>query len=144
MPDLILVDGGVGHVHAAEQVIRALKLDLDVAGMVKDDRHRTRGLVFGGNETDLRGMPALFHLIGGIQEEVHRFAIDYHRGVRKSAAVRSQLDEIPGIGEKRRNALLTKFGSIDAIKDADEDALAAAPGMNLTAAKQVRAYFAQR
>jgi excinuclease ABC subunit C len=142
MPDLILVDGGIGHVHAAEQVIRAMKLNLDVAGMVKDDKHRTRGLVFGDRETDLKSMPTLFHLIGGIQEEVHRFAIDYHRGVRKSAAVRSLLDDIPGIGAKRRNALLTKFGSVDAIKEANEEELMAVPGMNLAAAKQVRLYFA--
>ncbi|MDR0356969.1 MAG: excinuclease ABC subunit UvrC [Clostridiales Family XIII bacterium] len=141
MPDLILVDGGAGHVRAAEQVVRALKLNLDAAGMVKDDKHRTRGLVFGGAEFDLKATPALFHLIGGIQEEVHRFAIDYHRGARKSSAVRSRLDEIPGIGERRRNALLTKFGSIDAIRNAEEDDLAAVPGMNRSAAKQVRAFF---
>jgi excinuclease ABC subunit C len=142
MPDLILVDGGLGHAHAAEQVVSALKLRLDVAGMVKDDRHRTRGLVLGGKEIDLKATPELFHLIGGIQEEVHRFAIDYHRGVRKSAATRSQLDEISGIGEKRRNALLMKFGSIDAIKEAKEGDLAAVPGMNAAAAKRVKEYFA--
>ncbi|MDR2156960.1 MAG: excinuclease ABC subunit UvrC [Clostridiales Family XIII bacterium] len=144
LPDLILVDGGAGHVRAAEQVTRALKLDLDVAGMVKDDRHRTRGLIFGNRETDLKATPTLFHLIGGIQEEVHRFAIDYHRGVRKSAAVRSQLDDIPGIGEKRRNALLARFGSIDAIKAAEEDEIGAVPGMNRSAAREVKAYFAGR
>ncbi|MDR0852491.1 MAG: excinuclease ABC subunit UvrC [Clostridiales Family XIII bacterium] len=141
MPDLILIDGGTGHVHAALQVIGALGVPLAVAGMVKDDRHRTRGLIVADAEIDLKESPALFHLIGQIQEEVHRFAIEYHRGVRSSAAIRSELDEISGIGAKRRNALLLRFGSIDAIRTATEEELSQTPGMNAAAAHSVRTFF---
>jgi excinuclease ABC subunit C len=142
LPDVILVDGGKGHVSAALQITEAMGADVRVAGMVKDDRHRTRGLVTsGGDEIDLRSSPELFHLVGNIQEEVHRFVIEYHRGARKAKAVRSQLDEINGVGEKRRNALLMAFGSIEAIRAADEEALAAVPGMNAKAARAVREFF---
>ncbi|MDR1068640.1 MAG: excinuclease ABC subunit UvrC [Clostridiales Family XIII bacterium] len=142
LPDVILVDGGKGHVTAALQITEAIGADVRVAGMVKDDRHRTRGLVTAaGDEIDLRSKPELFHLVGNIQEEVHRFVIEYHRGARKAKAVRSQLDEINGVGEKRRNALLMAFGSIDAIRAADKEALAAVPGMNARSARAVREYF---
>jgi excinuclease ABC subunit C len=142
LPDIILIDGGKGHVSAALQITGAMGIDICVAGMVKDDKHRTRGLVAAdGTETDLRGKPELFHLIGSIQEEVHRFVISYHHGTRRRGAVHSLLDDIPGIGERRRNALLTAFGSIDAIREADEAAIAAVPAMNTAAAKAVRAYF---
>jgi excinuclease ABC subunit C len=175
LPDLLLIDGGLGHVHAAEQVMDAIGMGgIAVAGMVKDDRHRTRGLIHvhaaggdtsthgpaapilpddfagtyvrgtdesGYTETDLKKMPELYHLIGRIQEEVHRFAIEYHRGVRKSHMSHSELDEIPGIGAKRRNALLMRFGGIDGIKAASEADLASTPGMNAAAAKAVFAHF---
>jgi excinuclease ABC subunit C len=142
LPDVILIDGGRGHVHAALQVTEAMNVNVRVAGMVKDDRHRTRGLVMpDGREVDLKGRPALFHLIGSIQEEVHRFVIDYHRGARKRKAVRSLLDEVSGIGEKRRNALLAAFGGIDGVRAADEAALAAVTGMNAAAARAVREFF---
>jgi excinuclease ABC subunit C len=145
IPDIMLIDGGKGHVAAALEVINAMNMNVNVAGMVKDDRHRTRGLIAeDGTETDLKDKPELFHLIGGIQEEVHRFVIDYHRGARRAKAVHSLLDDIPGIGEKRRNALLMAFGSIDAIREADEIALAAVPGMNIAAAKTVREFFAAK
>ncbi|MDR3072186.1 MAG: excinuclease ABC subunit UvrC [Clostridiales Family XIII bacterium] len=141
LPDLILIDGGTGHVHAAEQVVRAMGLNLLVAGMVKDDRHRTRALIYQDRELSLKERPELYRLIGNIQEEVHRFVIEYHRGVRKSVVIRSQLDEIPGVGEKRRNALLTFFGSVEAVKEADEQSLLAVPGMNIAAARSVFQYF---
>jgi excinuclease ABC subunit C len=141
MPDLILIDGGLGHVHAAEEVLRAMKVDIRVAGMVKDNRHRTRGLVYRDEELDLKEHPKLFALIGGIQEEVHRFAITYHRGVRNRKAIRSELEEIAGIGEKRRNALLLAFGSIDGIREAGEAELAAVPGMNRASAHAVSVHF---
>ena len=143
LPDVILVDGGKGHAAAAEQIIPALGIGppIPVLGMVKDEKHRTRGLVSGGTETDLSETPELYHLIGAIQEEVHRFAVDYHRGVRGKKAVKSALDDIPGIGEKRRRALLLKYGGIEAIKSATVEELAAVPGMNRAAAEAVAAWF---
>jgi excinuclease ABC subunit C len=144
LPDALLIDGGVGHVNAASLVTKALRVDIPVAGMVKDERHRTRGIVYDGLETDLKELPELYHLLGRIQEEVHRFAIEYHRSSRRTKAVRSQLEDIPGIGEKRRNALLLAFGSIDAIRVAAEEELTRVPGMDGRAAKAVRAFFAEK
>ena len=143
LPDVILVDGGRGHAAAAEQVAAALGLDppVPILGMVKDERHRTRGLVLGDTEIELEQQPELYHLIGEIQEEVHRFAVEYHRGVRGKKALRSELDEIPGIGEKRRRALLLKYGGIDGIRAATVDELTAVPGMNRAAAEAVAARF---
>jgi excinuclease ABC subunit C len=145
LPDIILVDGGKGHVAAAEQITQALGMEkpVPILGMVKDDRHRTRGLVCGDHETDLAAAPELYHLIGTIQEEVHRFAVDYHRGVRGKSLTRSELDDIAGIGEKRRRALLLKYGGIEAVKGASVEELAAVPGMNRAAAEAVRAHFAK-
>ena len=168
LPNVILVDGGKGHVAAADQIIDALfkdgysgsSLALDgennsdsssisskvirppCLGMVKDDRHRTRGLVTKDSEIDLAGKPELYHLIGVIQEEVHRFAIEYHRGKRGKSIIKSELDEIPGIGEKRKNVLLLKYGGIEAIKSASVDELAQTPGMNQKAARAVFDWFA--
>ena len=142
MPDVILVDGGKGHVTAAEQIINALKMEqlIPVLGMVKDDKHRTRGLVSATAETELSQTPELYHLIGDIQEEVHRFAVDYHRGVRGKSLAKSELDEIPGIGEKRRRALLVHFGSLEKIRAASKDELSQVPGMNKAAAEAVAAW----
>lgn len=142
LPDLILMDGGLGQVNAAKAVLAALRLDIPVAGMVKDDRHRTAGLIYEGERRELKGKSQLFSYIGAIQEEVHRFAIDYHRKLRGKALTRSVLDAIPGIGEKRKMSLLSKFGSIDAIKAADVEELAGAPGMNMSVAENVYKYFA--
>ena len=126
---------------AIRLALPALGLDppVQILGMVKDERHRTRGLVLGDMEIELEQQPELYHLIGEIQEEVHRFAVEYHRGVRGKKALRSELDEIPGIGEKRRRALLLKYGGIDGIRAATVDELAAVPGMNRAAAEQVTA-----
>lgn len=137
MPDLILMDGGKPQVSAAEQVLAALKVDIPVAGMVKDDKHRTRGLLYRDQELDLKNDPVLYRYAAAIQEEVHRFAIDYHRGLRKKSLQRSALDTIEGIGEKRRNALLTHFGSIDRIREATLEELCQAPGMTKPAAEKV-------
>jgi len=147
LPDVILVDGGKGQAAAAEQVTAALGIDppIPVLGMVKDERHRTRGLVSGGSggmEIDLKQWPELFHLIGAIQEEVHRFTVEYHRGVRGKKTVKSELDDIPGIGEKRRRTLLLKYGGPEGIKNATVDELAAVPGMNRATAEAVAAWFA--
>lgn len=138
LPDLVLIDGGRTHVSAAEQVLRAMKLQIPVLGMVKDDKHRTRGLIFQEKELDLKKNPVLFRHIAAIQEETHRFAIDYHRGLRKKQLQRSQLDEIEGIGEKRRNALLAYFGSIDNIKRASIEELCCVQEITRTAAEKVR------
>jgi excinuclease ABC subunit C len=142
LPDLILMDGGKGQVNAALRVLEALKLDIPVAGMVKDNRHKTSGLVYGEDEIALRGRPALFAFIGTIQEEVHRFSIDYHRKVRGRALTRSVLDDIEGVGEKRKAALLGHFGSVERIKAASVEELASAPSMNRAVANAVYQHFA--
>jgi len=148
LPDVILVDGGKGHVAAAGQVMKALGVDppIPVLGMVKDERHRTRGLVSAGadgaeTETDLEQIPELFHLIGAVQEEVHRFAVDYHRGKRGKRAVQSELDKIPGIGEKRRRALFLKYGDIGEIYAAPVEEIASVSCMNRAAAESVKAWL---
>ena len=143
LPDLILMDGGIGQVHAAQAVLRALKLDIRVAGMAKDDKHRTRALVYMDQEYDLKHQSDLYSFLGTIQEEVHRFAIEYHRKLRGKQMTRSVLDGIEGIGEKRKLALLSHFGSVDNIRAASVDELSRAPGMNLAVAEKVSEYFAK-
>lgn len=137
MPDLLLIDGGKPQVSAAEQVLRALEVHIPVAGMVKDDKHRTRGLVYREKELDLKEHPVLFRYIASVQEEVHRFAVEYHRGLRKKSLQRSALDAVDGIGEKRRNALLSHFGSIDRIREATLEELCKVPGITKPAAEKV-------
>jgi excinuclease ABC subunit C len=137
IPDLILMDGGKGQVSAAAQVLKAMKIDIPIAGMVKDDKHRTRALLYENKEIDLKMNPVLYKYIASIQEEVHRFAIEYHRGVRNRKLQRSVLDEIEGVGEKRKNALLAHFGSIEKIKEADIEELCAVPGMTEPVAKNI-------
>ncbi|MEG1930261.1 MAG: excinuclease ABC subunit UvrC [Anaerovorax sp.] len=115
-PDLILMDGGRAQVSVVEQVLLAMNVEIPVAGMVKDDKHRTRGLVYRNEEFSLQDRRELYHYLGKIQEEVHRFAITYHQEIRNKGMHCSELDKVEGIGEKRRNDLLRHFGSIDAIK----------------------------
>ena len=140
-PDLLFIDGGLGHVNAVKEVLSAMGEHIVTAGMVKDDRHRTRGLLVDGSEIDLKEYPVLFRYVTSIQDEVHRFAVDYHRGIRSRNMSRSVLDGIPGIGEQRKKALLAAFGSIEAIKQADVEQLAAVDGMNRKAAEEVNRYF---
>ncbi len=140
-PDLLFIDGGKGHVNAVEEVLSAMGEHIVTAGMVKDDRHRTRGLIVNGREVVLKEHPALFRYVTSIQDEVHRFAIDYHRGIRSKNMSRSVLDEIPGIGEQRKKALLAAFGSIGAIREADVQRLTEVEGMNRKAAEAVYLYF---
>ena len=142
MPDIILLDGGKGHANAVEKILSGLNTNIPVAGMVKDDKHRSRGLIVGDKEIDLKEYPKIGKLIGTIQEEVHRFAIDYHRGLRNKSSLKSELDDIPGIGPRRRMALLEKFGSIDKIKNATTQELAETEGMNIRAAEQIKDFFA--
>ena len=118
-PDLLLIDGGVGHVTVALSIIASLGIDIPVFGMVKDEKHRTRALVTSdGREIAIDGKPAVFAFIGTIQEETHRFAISYHKKLRSKRLRYSQLDEIPGIGKKRKESLLKQFKSISGISDA--------------------------
>jgi excinuclease ABC subunit C len=143
LPDIILMDGGRGQVTAALKVIRALGLTVPVAGMAKDDRHRTRALVFeDGREIDLAHHSVLFRYCGTIQEEVHRFAIDYHHSLHSRNSFHSELDDIPGIGPKRRNDLLYYFKSVDAIRKASEDELMQVPSVSRQAAENIISYFA--
>jgi excinuclease ABC subunit C len=115
-PDLLLIDGGIAHANTALDALRELELDFPVFGMVKDDRHRTRALVTpDGAEIGIDGNQAVFSLIGNIQEETHRFAITYHRQLRSKRLRYSELDEIPGIGPKRKQDLLKTFKSLTAI-----------------------------
>ncbi|MCL1917149.1 MAG: excinuclease ABC subunit UvrC [Peptococcaceae bacterium] len=139
LPDLILVDGGLSQVHGAEEALASLNLTLPVAGMIKDDRHRTRTLVTPQNP-QLTLTPEVFHLIEQIQEEVHRFAITFHRQKRQHDFLISELDAIPGIGRKRRLLLLKYFGSLDAIKKASCADLQGA-GLPLSTAQNLIDYF---
>ena len=140
-PDLILMDGGKGQVNIALSVIRDLGLEIPVAGMVKDDHHNTRGLYFNGKETRIDKRSEGFKLITRIQDEAHRFAIDYHRKLRGKTQTRSVLDDIPGIGEKRRKALMLHFKDIDRIREASVKELAEAEGMTGKTALSVYQYF---
>ena len=121
LPDLFLIDGGAAHARAARTAAQALRVRIPIFGMVKDDRHRTRALVTPeGEEIGIAAQQAVFTLVGRIQEETHRFAITFHRESHEKRNLRSGLDEIPGIGPKRREALRRRFGSIRAIRQADE------------------------
>lgn len=142
-PDLIMMDGGVGQVHIAMQVLSELDIDIPVCGMVKDDNHRTRGLFFDEHEIPIDTNSEGFRLMTRIQDEVHRFAIEYHRSLRSKEQVKSILDDILGIGEKRRKALMKHFASIEAIKNAAIDELARAESMNKKAAASVYKFFHQ-
>lgn len=141
LPDLILMDGGKGQVNIALEVLDELHLNIPVCGMVKDDHHRTRGLYFQEKELPIKKDSEEFHLLTRIQDETHRFAIEYHRSLRSKEQVHSVLDDIPGIGPARRKALLRTFGSVEEIRNAEEEKLREVPGMNAQAAAQVYAYF---
>lgn len=140
-PDLIMMDGGRGQVNIALKVMDELKYHIPVCGMVKDDNHRTRGLYYNNVEIPIDTRSEGFKLITRIQDETHRFAIEYHRSLRSKAQVHSILDDIEGIGPTRRKALMKKFQSIEAIKKASVEELLEAPSMNLTAAEGVYSFF---
>ncbi|HWR61359.1 MAG TPA: excinuclease ABC subunit UvrC, partial [Clostridia bacterium] len=115
-PDLIMLDGGLGQINAVLPVLRELNINIPVSGMVKDDKHRTRGLIYNGREIDIPVNSKVFRLITNIQDEAHRFAINYHKSLRSKSTVKSALDDIQGIGPARRKALITKFGSLKNIR----------------------------
>ncbi len=140
-PDLILMDGGKGQVGVALQVLSELDLDIPVCGMVKDDNHRTRGLYYKNRELPIDRSSELFRLITRIQDETHRFAIEYHRSLRNKTQVRSILDDIKGIGPTRRRALMKYFQSLERISSAEVEELAQVPSMNQQAAEEVYRFF---
>ena len=140
LPDVMLIDGGATHAAVAEKVCAALHVPLPIFGMVKDDHHHTRALITAdGHEIDLHANPAVFALIGQIQDETHRFAITFHHERHTKSAVHSALDDIPGVGKTRRAALLKAFKSVRAIREADEEALARVVPRN--AARAVYEHF---
>ena len=140
-PDLIMMDGGRGQVNIALGVLDKLGLSIPVCGMVKDDFHRTRGLYYNNEEVPIDKHSEGFRLITRIQDEAHRFAIEYHRSLRGKTQVKSILDDIPGIGQARRKALMRQFKDIEAVRQASVEELAAAPQMNRRAAQAVYDFF---
>lgn len=143
-PDLIMMDGGRGQVNIALKVLEELRLNIPVCGMVKDDNHRTRGLYYNNVEIPIDRNSEGFKLITRIQDEAHRFAIEYHRSLRSKEQVHSVLDDIPGIGPARRKALMKKYQSLEAIKAATEEDLAATEAMNEQAARSVYQFFRKK
>ncbi len=141
LPDLILVDGGIAHVNAATQVADELGFNLVIAGMAKDNRHRTKSLVYKGIEYDLSSNIPLLRLITGIQDETHRVAVEYNRKLRAKRYTHSELDEIDGIGESRKKALLKHFKSITAVRKADIKELQEVEGINDKIATKIYNYF---
>lgn len=141
LPDLIMMDGGKGQVNVAERVLREMNLDIPVCGMVKDDNHRTRGLYFHNRELPIETSSEGFKLITRVQDEAHRFAIEFHRSLRGKNQIKSVLDEIDGIGPKRRRALMKHFSSLEEIKNATEEQLREVDGFNSLSAKSVYDFF---
>jgi excinuclease ABC subunit C len=140
-PELIMMDGGKGQVNIAQQVLEELKIPIAVCGMVKDDNHRTRGLYFQGNELPIDLHSECFRLITRIQDETHRFAIEYHKALRGKHQVHSVLDDIKGIGDTRRRALMKYYVSLEAVKAATVEELCGVPSMDHRAAEQVYEFF---
>jgi len=141
LPDMIFVDGGKTQITAAQNAMQNVGIYIPVCGMVKDDRHRTRGLLYNGEEIELPTNSEGFKLITRIQDEVHRFAIEYHRKLRNEKQVHSILDDIEGIGPKRRRMLMQHFGDIEKIRNAEVDELLEIPEMTIKAAENVYAFF---
>jgi excinuclease ABC subunit C len=141
LPDLIMLDGGLGHVNAIGQVLSELEITIPHVGMVKDDKHRTRGLVLPGREIDLADNLLVLRFVTSIQDEAHRFALGYNKDLRAKRYNKSVLDEIEGVGPKRKKALIKHFGSISRIKQAGIDDLQAVEGISETVARKVYDFF---
>ena len=139
-----MMDGGKGQVNIALEVLKKLNLNIPVCGMVKDDRHRTRGLYYNNTEIPIDKDSEGFKLITRIQDEAHRFAIEYHRSLRSKGQVHSLLDDIPGIGPARRKALMKHFKGLEGIQDASVEELAGVESMNEKAAAEVYNFFHSR
>ena len=140
-PDLIMMDGGKGQVNVAIEVLKSLNIDIPVCGLVKDDKHQTRGIVYNNNELIINRSSNLMQMIRRIQDEVHRFAITYHRSLRDKRTLHSILDDIPNVGEKRRRALLMKFGSVEKIKEANIEEILETPSIDKKSAESIYNYF---
>ncbi len=143
LPDLILMDGGKGQVNIALQVLTDVGLDIPVCGMVKDDKHQTRGLYYKNQEIPLSIRSEGFRLVARIQDEAHRFAIDYHRKTHGKMQIKSVLDDIKGIGPTRRKNLMRAFGSIEKIKEATQEELCQVEGMNKKSSEAIYRFFHQ-
>ncbi|MCI5649653.1 MAG: excinuclease ABC subunit UvrC [Fusicatenibacter sp.] len=141
LPDLILMDGGKGQVHIAEEVLEEMNLAIPICGMVKDDKHRTRGLYYNNAEISIDRNSEGFKLITRIQDEAHRFAIEYHRLLRSKGQVHSILDDIPGVGPTRRKELMKHFQSLEELRSATEEEIGQLPSMNQRAAHQIYEFF---
>ncbi|MBQ3120962.1 MAG: hypothetical protein IJC12_08820, partial [Peptococcaceae bacterium] len=140
-PDIIMMDGGRGQVNIALDVLAELGLNIPVCGMVKDDRHRTRGLYYNNVELPIDADSELFLLITRMQDEAHRFAITYHRSLRGKRNLASVLDDIPGVGEKRKKNLLKHFGSFTKIKEATVEELMEVEGIHAAVAEEIYSYL---
>lgn len=140
-PDLIIMDGGKGQVNICQEVIREFEIDIKVIGLVKDEKHRTRAIISEGEEIPLSVNSSIYRFLYRIQEEVHRFAINYHKNVRKREMLKSELDEIPGVGEKRKESLLKKFKSVSKIKSLSEEELCECEGISPKVAKNIVDHF---
>ncbi|MCR2043959.1 excinuclease ABC subunit UvrC [Anaerosalibacter massiliensis] len=140
-PDLIMIDGGKGQVNVVERILFQMNIEIPVCGLVKDEHHNTRGIIYKNKEISLEKNSTTFRFITRIQDEAHRFAISYHRSLRSKKIFKSVLDDIKGIGDKRKKALLKTFGSIEGIKKASMEELKDVEGMNKTAAEEVYNFF---
>ena len=141
MPDIILMDGGKGQVGVAKKVLDKYGLAITVCGMVKDDKHRTRGLLYDNEEIELDKRTETFKMITRIQDEVHRFAIEYHKKLRSKAQVQSVLDDIKGVGKERKKRLIEKFGSVEKLRQAALEDIEAVDGIPEEVAKNIFNYF---
>lgn len=141
LPDLIMMDGGRGQVNIALEIVESFALDIKICGMVKDDNHRTRALLYNDEELDIDSHGELFKLVTRIQDETHRFAIEYHKLLRSKDQVKSILDDIPSVGSVRKNALMSHFESIDELKAASVEELESVNNMNKAAALSVYEFF---
>ena len=139
--DLILLDGGKGQVSAVQKVFDKYGIDIPLWGMYKDDKHRTKGLICASNDIELDKTSNLYRFVASIQEEVHNYAISYHRSLRNKSLTKSSLDDIPGVGEKRKKALLSNFKSIEDIKNASVEELSKVEGLNKSVAENIYEYF---
>jgi excinuclease ABC subunit C len=140
-PDLLLMDGGRGQVNIALEVLQEIGVDIPVCGMVKDDNHRTRGLYFNNVELPVDTRSEGFKLITRIQDEAHRFAIEYHRSLRSKTQVKSVLDDIPGVGPTRRKALMRHFKSLEELKEASVEEIGQIPEINERTAEEIYKFF---
>lgn len=140
-PDLIMMDGGKGQVNVALNVLESLNINIPVCGLVKDDKHQTRGIIYNNEELMINRSSNLMQLIRRVQDEVHRFAITYHRSLRDKRTLHSVLEDIPNVGEKRRRSLLMKFGSVDNIKSASFEQLIDTQSIDKKAAESIIEYF---